>query len=197
MEQSRSSDRSLQKQARIVEAARHVFLQDGFRGARMERIAREAGVAKATLYSYYPDKDAVFATVTKHVAGELETQFHKALGIGGKAWERIAAAVAAKHKTARRLLQVSPHADELYNSRPAEAAEHLQRLEALVEREVVRLLREEGHQQPVRFAAIFLAAAEGIAAKATQPEEIGPALRLLASHLLASPQIQPPPSTER
>lgn len=47
----------------VVEGARKVFLRDGFEGASVDDIAREAGVSKATLYSYFPDKRLMFMEI--------------------------------------------------------------------------------------------------------------------------------------
>ncbi|VDC23575.1 HTH-type transcriptional regulator AcrR [Pseudogemmobacter humi] len=47
----------------VVDGALRVFLRDGFEGASVDEIAREAGVSKATLYSYFPDKRIMFAEV--------------------------------------------------------------------------------------------------------------------------------------
>ena len=47
----------------VVEGAREVFLRDGFEGASVDDIARAAGVSKATLYSYFPDKRLLFMEV--------------------------------------------------------------------------------------------------------------------------------------
>lgn len=47
----------------VLEGARKVFLADGFEGANVDDIAREAGVSKATLYSYFPDKRLLFVEV--------------------------------------------------------------------------------------------------------------------------------------
>ncbi|WP_204113025.1 TetR/AcrR family transcriptional regulator [Shimia biformata] len=44
----------------VVEGARDVFLRDGYEGASVDEIARVAGVSKATLYSYFPDKRVLF-----------------------------------------------------------------------------------------------------------------------------------------
>ena len=46
-----------------LEGARVVFMRDGFEGATVDDIAREAGVSKATLYSYFPDKSHMFLAV--------------------------------------------------------------------------------------------------------------------------------------
>ncbi|WP_411889259.1 TetR/AcrR family transcriptional regulator [Yoonia sp. SDW83-1] len=49
----------------VLEGARQVFLSDGFEGASVDDIARAAGVSKATLYSYFPDKRFLFMQVAK------------------------------------------------------------------------------------------------------------------------------------
>ena len=48
------------KYAQVLDGAREVFLRDGFEGASVDDIARAAGVSKATLYSYFPDKREMF-----------------------------------------------------------------------------------------------------------------------------------------
>ena len=47
----------------VLEGARTIFLRDGFDGASVDDIAKEAGVSKATLYSYFPDKRLMFVEV--------------------------------------------------------------------------------------------------------------------------------------
>jgi AcrR family transcriptional regulator len=49
----------------VLDGARHVFMRDGFEGASVDDIAREAGVSKATLYSYFTDKRLLFMEVAK------------------------------------------------------------------------------------------------------------------------------------
>ncbi|EEW26945.1 TetR/AcrR family transcriptional regulator [Rhodobacter ferrooxidans] len=49
----------------VLDGAREVFLRDGFDGASVDDIARAAGVSKATLYSYFPDKRLLFMAVAK------------------------------------------------------------------------------------------------------------------------------------
>lgn len=51
------------KYEQVLEGARDVFMKDGFEGASVDDIARTAGVSKATLYSYFPDKRLLFAEV--------------------------------------------------------------------------------------------------------------------------------------
>ncbi len=49
----------------VLAGARKVFMSDGFEGASVDDIARVAGVSKATLYSYFPDKRLLFMEVAR------------------------------------------------------------------------------------------------------------------------------------
>ncbi len=49
----------------VLEGARTVFMADGFEGASVDDIAKTAGVSKATLYSYFPDKKLLFMEVAR------------------------------------------------------------------------------------------------------------------------------------
>jgi TetR/AcrR family transcriptional regulator len=48
---------------RILDAATAAFSEQGLAGARVDEIARRAGVNKALLYAYYGDKDGLFRAV--------------------------------------------------------------------------------------------------------------------------------------
>lgn len=50
---------------RILNAATATFIERGFGGASLDRIAEAAGASKATLYSRYDGKDALFAEVVR------------------------------------------------------------------------------------------------------------------------------------
>jgi TetR/AcrR family transcriptional repressor of mexJK operon len=56
----------------IVDAARTLFLRDGYAGTTMEDIAAQAGVAKRTVHYQYPDKDALFNEIVLDVIAFAE-----------------------------------------------------------------------------------------------------------------------------
>ena len=60
----------------VVDGAREIFLRDGFEGASVDDIARAAGVSKATLYSYFPDKRLLFMEVATR---QCKEQAHKSI----------------------------------------------------------------------------------------------------------------------
>ncbi|MEM1429441.1 MAG: TetR/AcrR family transcriptional regulator [Pseudomonadota bacterium] len=51
------------KYHQVIAGAREVFLAAGFEGASVDDIAKAAGVSKATLYAYFPDKRLLFMEV--------------------------------------------------------------------------------------------------------------------------------------
>ncbi|HMO41575.1 MAG TPA: TetR/AcrR family transcriptional regulator [Saprospiraceae bacterium] len=56
---------------KILAAAKQVFLRDGYHGARMETIAKEADVNKALLHYYFRSKDKLFEQIFQQLKGGL------------------------------------------------------------------------------------------------------------------------------
>jgi TetR/AcrR family transcriptional regulator len=63
--------RDTDTEQRILEAARTVFLRDGTAGARMQEIAREAGVNQALLHYYFRTKERLSAAVFQQIASRI------------------------------------------------------------------------------------------------------------------------------
>ena len=57
---SRGRPKDAGKRKDIMDAARQLFLRHGFHGTSMDALAKEACVSKATLYSHFEDKDALY-----------------------------------------------------------------------------------------------------------------------------------------
>ena len=74
---------------RILEAARRVFLENGYGGASVGEIARLARAGKTSVYARFPTKEALFAAVgarnAAHAAGRFETYTPE----GGTTEERL------------------------------------------------------------------------------------------------------------
>jgi TetR/AcrR family transcriptional regulator of autoinduction and epiphytic fitness len=54
------------RRAEIISAARTVFARSGFTSAIMDAIAREAGIAKGTVYLYFRSKTEIYKAVLDH-----------------------------------------------------------------------------------------------------------------------------------
>lgn len=68
VKQPPSGPRAELKRQAIVQAARELFLREGF-GVGMDVIAAEAGVSKVTVYNHFGSKEALFTAV---IAGALD-----------------------------------------------------------------------------------------------------------------------------
>lgn len=168
----------------ILDAAQELILKHGLRGTSMEAIARQAGIAKPTLYAYFPDKPAVFTALVERLIGEWRRDFNAALAGEGDVVQRIAAAVTAKHKAVWRLLAASPHADELYGEHERSGAAQFSAFDAELAATLERELTAAGVARARIVTQFFLAASYGIGRRAQSVAELGPAFRLLAERLL-------------
>ena len=101
---------------RVIRTAEELFKKVGFRAVTMELVAREANVAKATLYSYFKNKDELYVAVCARMANILRGSVEQALAKPGIPLdERLADAVVAKHRPVFTLVRASPHAAELFS----------------------------------------------------------------------------------
>ena len=56
----------------IVMAAKTLFSQTGYSNTSMDAIAKQAGVSKQTIYSYFGSKEALFTGIMDHMCTEIE-----------------------------------------------------------------------------------------------------------------------------
>ena len=68
-------EREESTEQRIIEAARKVFTQRGFDGARMQEIADEAGINKALLHYYFRSKEKLFEVIFADLLGKFQVAF--------------------------------------------------------------------------------------------------------------------------
>jgi AcrR family transcriptional regulator len=68
-----------ERRGRIVAAATELFGREPFAAVQMDDIARAAGVAKPTVYRYFPTKDALFLAATDAILTALEAELAAAL----------------------------------------------------------------------------------------------------------------------
>jgi TetR/AcrR family transcriptional regulator len=99
-----SNDRAL----RIVVAAREEFARRGFAGARVEQIARRAGVNKQLLFYYFHSKRGLFQAVLAQSAAELEAALAELASRpgGGGPLERLRLTLAAQFEFLARNPQI-------------------------------------------------------------------------------------------
>jgi AcrR family transcriptional regulator len=176
--------RTAERRERVLDAARFLALRHGLKAITMEAIAREARIAKPTLYSYFPDKAAVFTAVMEALIADLRQAFDAGLRGDGDVIERVAAALTAKHKAILRLLEGSPHAEELYNEHDRAAGPQFLALEEAIIAAIATELAKAGVARPIPLTQLLVASVHGIGRKAKLAPTLGPAIRLVTERLV-------------
>src|SRR5260370_4631772 len=98
---------------RAIRTAEELFKKVGFRAVTMELVAREANVAKATLYSYFKNKDELFLAGCARMARLLRGAVEQALMKPDAPLDaRVADAVIAKHRPIFALVRATPNASD-------------------------------------------------------------------------------------
>lgn len=93
---ARSTDKTPETEALILEAAHRVFLRRGTAGARTQEIADEAGVNKALLHYYFRSKERLAEAVFQRAARTLFPRLVQALASDRPLREKLHEAVEAE-----------------------------------------------------------------------------------------------------
>lgn len=97
----------------IAEAALRLFARYGYKRTSMDDIAREAGVARATLYLHFKGKDDVFRAMLSVLGQRVETRCREVLAGSGSFGAKLAALLEAHHGTAFSAFSAGEHLGEL------------------------------------------------------------------------------------
>ena len=196
---------------RILAAAQEEFARRGFHGARVDQIARRAGVNKQLVFYYFHSKGGLFSTVLGRAAAELEAALGRLPPVtGGGPLERLRATLAAHFD----VLAARPDLVALLAQAGRAEARPFR---PMIARLVVLLAEGQGRgevrddldphlaaAQAVVLMAAFLALAPLIVASAPplaadEPALLGrwrdAAVRLVADGVAAHPAVGPGPAT--
>lgn len=140
----RTPDREGRRQD-ILLAARQVFARRGYEPATLEAVAREAGLAKGTLYLYFKNKEDLYFHTAVHVLESLQSSILEAAERSSGVLERLRAIALGqfdfflRHRETLQLLAPfsNPGLASLHKRLIAAMMEkwaaHIQRVTALVE----------------------------------------------------------------
>lgn len=81
-EPTRQADRREKTRSAVLAAAEDVFAESGFGGARVEEIARRAGVNRASIFYYFESKEDLYHTVLQALVAPLLDDVRKVLSLG-------------------------------------------------------------------------------------------------------------------
>ena len=126
------------KRQAILDAALKLFSQYGYRRTSIDDIAREAEIAKGTVYLSFKSKEEIFRALCECLIERSEEGVNAARAAGGPIEERLIAAIAAKFGFLFETVYRSPHAAELMDSKNRLSAD----IFARAGRRYMKMLRE-------------------------------------------------------
>lgn len=85
----------VERRAQLLDAARHVFVTQGYHAAAMDDIAERAGVSKPVLYQHFPGKLDLYLALLDDSGQRLQAAVRTALESTSSNKQRVAATVAA------------------------------------------------------------------------------------------------------
>lgn len=115
--------KSDEKRGAILDAAIALFSRYGYKRTSIEDVAREAGIAKGTVYLYFQNKERLFTEVCRHVAQVFLDRAEAAFDRDAPVVERVLAILRAKFSYLYEIVHASPHAVEIIQSKNRVAAE--------------------------------------------------------------------------
>ncbi len=110
------------KRARILDAALSLFLRYGVKRTSIDDVAREAGIAKGTVYLYYESKTMLFAAIAERLCADMLAAARRALQEKAALTGRLVGFLDAYVGEMHRLVAQSPHVEELTLSKESVAA---------------------------------------------------------------------------
>ena len=106
------SNQNVQK---MLDAALTLFSRHGFKRTSMSDIAKEAGIARATLYLRFADKRAVFAALAGSVVDAALAGAELSWREGASLADNLEATILGKDLLFFKLLRATPHGAELFD----------------------------------------------------------------------------------
>src|SRR5215813_1441938 len=83
---SKRKEATAQRRAAILKAARTVFARQGYASTVVDDIARQADIAKGTLYLYFPSKEQIYLAALLEDAQRLDGETRAAIA-AAKNWQ--------------------------------------------------------------------------------------------------------------
>lgn len=106
---------SKDKEELILDAAQHRFAAYGYSKVTMDEIAEDIGMAKASLYYYFPTKEAIFRSVVQHEQEEFLSHIQTVLEDKLSASQKFLEYIRLRIKLTEQLNNLSPMHQQGWN----------------------------------------------------------------------------------
>jgi TetR/AcrR family transcriptional repressor of mexJK operon len=96
------------KEELILDAAQHRFASYGYSKVTMDEIAEDIGMAKASLYYYFPTKETIFRSVVQHEQEEFLSHIQTVIDDKFSASQKFSEYIRLRIKLTEQLNNLSP-----------------------------------------------------------------------------------------
>ncbi|HUA35286.1 MAG TPA: TetR/AcrR family transcriptional regulator [Candidatus Binataceae bacterium] len=162
------------KRAAILDAAQKLFSRYGYRRTSIDDIAREAEIAKGTVYLSFKSKEEIFRALCESMCVRVQAEAARASAMEAPIERRLAAILEAKYGFYFDLVQRSPHAAELMDSKNRLSEDIFtpaDRKYAKTLRDTIETAARRGEIDPARAGLDAAGVAELLSASATGIEK--------------------------
>jgi AcrR family transcriptional regulator len=148
------------KRDRILAAAQECFLLYGFKRTAMDDIARAADISRAALYLLFPNKEAIFRTLSEQIHDAALARVKAALQTEGSIEERLIPAFEGKYLAIMELVQSGAHGSELIEVNHGLGADIVQQALHSFESLITEAIREAAGRGEITLERVGLSAEE-------------------------------------
>lgn len=160
----RSTDRRQETRDLVLDTALRLFNEHGYLGVRVEDIAKQAGVSRATFYKHFAEREQILAELFQRLLGTESGTADGELPTSGSTEQQVVAVV---ENAARRMLEQEQLARFVYSLPVRHSA----------------LLRPAAHTTPPVFAQVTRMIEQGVVRGEVRDDlPVG----LLARHILGA-----------
>lgn len=190
------------RRAEILDAALQMFGQYGYRRTSMDDLAREAGIAKGTIYLSFASKEEVFRALSERLSHRMIAGAEAASRQAGTTADKLAAMHAAWFGTYADTISRSPHAAELLDAKHRQSADLVSDAASRYKRLVRDILTEAATAGELDLesadltadtaAELLIASARGLESTAAAPAAYRRSLTTLVRVMVAGLSSTPP-----
>ncbi len=98
-----SSERRDEKRGKLLDAAKQVVQRFGYKKTTLEDVAEAAGVSRASLYYYFPNREAIFRALIAHEIQTLAEVVGRAIDPDDPPDERLMSLIRARHQQLKQI----------------------------------------------------------------------------------------------
>ena len=158
---------------KILNSAQTLFAELGPSSTTLERIAAHCGLSKSAVYRHFRSPEEAFKAVASRLAGQIKNKMITAFEQRKSLWERIAAALIAKHELVFDVVRSSAYSRQLFSAQIRIAEDPFLVLDSWIQEQIkIRVASlVTSDEEANELAFMIFSASMGISSNAATAEQ--------------------------